>query len=413
MATSIFNFTTLNGSDPAGHDSINILVQSIENQLASVSSGLSLGADAPGSVTTGQVLRWTGTTYANAFVNDVSLVDGAVTEAKIASSAVTATKIANDAVALGTKTTGNYVGTITGTANQIASTGATTGEGIDHTLSLVSSATLPGTPMVQNAPIFNSGSIVSDTKIVDSTYVNSALSYATTGGVTLAGNVTGPTNNNTIATGAVTSDKILNNTIVIGDLATALQEYLVPTGTVQAFAGASAPTGWLVCDGSAVSTTTYATLYSVISTTYNTSAGWTAPAGGTFRVPDLRGRAPIGTGTGIGLLARTLASAIGDEKLQAHTHSAGYTVSGTNVGVGTHNHNVYFRYIDYYGTANYSPAGNAGQYGFGSGVTSGEGGAHNHEWSGTIAGNSGPHNQSQGSGQNMQPSLPLTYIIKT
>jgi hypothetical protein len=98
MATPLFSFTTLNGSDPAGHDSINVLIKSIEDQLASVSSGLSTGADTPGSVTTGQVLRWSGTTYANALVNAASLDTGAVIEAKIASSAVTETKIADSAV---------------------------------------------------------------------------------------------------------------------------------------------------------------------------------------------------------------------------------------------------------------------------------------------------------------------------
>jgi hypothetical protein len=98
MATPLFSFTTLNGSDPAGHDSINILIKSIEDQLASVSSGLSTGADTPGSVTTGQVLRWSGTTYANALVNAASLDTGAVIEAKIASSAVTETKIADSAI---------------------------------------------------------------------------------------------------------------------------------------------------------------------------------------------------------------------------------------------------------------------------------------------------------------------------
>lgn len=67
----------------------------------------------------------------------------------------------------------------------------------------------------------------------------------------------------------------------------------VPTGSITAFGGSSAPGGWLTCDGSAVSRTTYASLFSVISTTYGTGDGST-----TFNLPDLRSRTPIGTGAG-------------------------------------------------------------------------------------------------------------------
>ena len=62
-----------------------------------------------------------------------------------------------------------------------------------------------------------------------------------------------------------------------------------PPGVVLPYAGASAPTNWLLCDGSAVSRTTYADLFSAISTTYGTGDGST-----TFNVPDLTGRIPAG-----------------------------------------------------------------------------------------------------------------------
>lgn len=54
-------------------------------------------------------------------------------------------------------------------------------------------------------------------------------------------------------------------------------------------------TGWLLCDGSAVSRATYADLFTAISTTYGAGDGST-----TFNVPDYRGRIPIGAGTGVG-----------------------------------------------------------------------------------------------------------------
>lgn len=66
-----------------------------------------------------------------------------------------------------------------------------------------------------------------------------------------------------------------------------------PTGMVTPFAGASAPTDWLMCDGSAVSRTTYADLFALVSTMYGAGDGST-----TFNVPDLRSRMPLGVGTG-------------------------------------------------------------------------------------------------------------------
>jgi microcystin-dependent protein len=60
---------------------------------------------------------------------------------------------------------------------------------------------------------------------------------------------------------------------------------LFPVGEVTFFCGDSVPDGWLECDGSAVSRTTYADLFSEISTIYGSGDGAT-----TFNLPDLRGR---------------------------------------------------------------------------------------------------------------------------
>jgi microcystin-dependent protein len=62
-----------------------------------------------------------------------------------------------------------------------------------------------------------------------------------------------------------------------------------PTGSVMPYAGSSAPTGWLLCYGQAVSRITYAALFAVTGTTYGTGDGST-----TFNVPDLRGRVVAG-----------------------------------------------------------------------------------------------------------------------
>ena len=66
----------------------------------------------------------------------------------------------------------------------------------------------------------------------------------------------------------------------------------VPAGVVMDYAGSSAPTGWLECDGSAVSRTTYASLFSAIGTTWGAGDGST-----TFNLPPSAGRSRIGRGT--------------------------------------------------------------------------------------------------------------------
>ena len=62
-------------------------------------------------------------------------------------------------------------------------------------------------------------------------------------------------------------------------------ELLMPVGTMINFAGTSAPTGYLGCDGSEVSQSTYSDLFTAISTTWDTTGGAAAPAGGNFRLP--------------------------------------------------------------------------------------------------------------------------------
>lgn len=68
---------------------------------------------------------------------------------------------------------------------------------------------------------------------------------------------------------------------------------ILPAGLMFPYAGSSIPTGWLDCDGSAISRTTYAALFAAISTAWGAGDGSL-----TFNLPDCRGRAPIGAGTG-------------------------------------------------------------------------------------------------------------------
>lgn len=120
-------------------------------------------------------------------------------------------------------------------------------------------------------------------------------------------------------------------------------QYFPPTGALQPFAGSTAPTGWLLCYGQAVSRTTYANLFSVIGTTYGVGDGST-----TFNVPDLRGRSLIGLdnmgGSAAGRVAAatSLGQAAGTEtKNISHTHTTGdVTLSAAQSGLPAHTHSV-------------------------------------------------------------------------
>lgn len=89
------------------------------------------------------------------------------------------------------------------------------------------------------------------------------------------------------------------NPIAVGDndvrmpTASGAQFISATTGMISMYGGTAAPTGFLPCDGAAVSRTTYAALFTVIGTSYGVGDGTT-----TFNVPDGRGRTFIGSGTG-------------------------------------------------------------------------------------------------------------------
>lgn len=69
-------------------------------------------------------------------------------------------------------------------------------------------------------------------------------------------------------------------------------EYSIMSGEIKLWAGSTVPSGFLACDGSAVSRTTYANLFAVIGTIYGPGDGST-----TFNVPDMRDNVPIGAGS--------------------------------------------------------------------------------------------------------------------
>lgn len=96
-----------------------------------------------------------------------------------------------------------------------------------------------------------------------------------------------------------------------------------PVGVVAQFAGATAPAGWLLCDGAAVSRTTYAALFATIGTTYGAGNG-----SSTFNLPDLRGRVPVGRDA-----AQAEFDALGESG-----GAKDVTLTGAQSGVAEHRH---------------------------------------------------------------------------
>lgn len=186
---------------------------------------------------------------------------------------------------------------------------------------------------------------------------------------------------------AITEDRVLVIPNTSGSL--------VPPGSLLMFAGASAPVGYLICDGSPVSRTTYAVLFAAIGTTYGVGDGST-----TFNLPDLRSRSPLGAGQGTGLSNRSLGAPGGVESVtldatmmpsHTHTHNAnGGAGSGASPATG-------LAYSDAQNTA-----------GAGLDATNGELNLYTTPIALTINSTGGglPHT-------NMSPFLAVNFIIKT
>jgi len=194
-------------------------------------------------------------------------------------------------------------------------------------------------------------------------------------------------------------------------------------GAIKPWTKATAPAGYLLCNGAAVSRTTYADLFVVISTTYGAGDGST-----TFNVPQLQGKMPQGydgstynlAGTGG---ANTITVAVTNNQAATNANNQAVTVTGsisntslTTAQLASHNHNTNAK----------SAAGpdgvdnvNAGGIGFPNANidNSGSGTAHNHAHtlSGSLTGNvttSLTGSVTAAGTNSFSPFVVVNYIIK-
>jgi microcystin-dependent protein len=141
-----------------------------------------------------------------------------------------------------------------------------------------------------------------------------------------------------VLNGSIDSDNLADNGVSLAKLSAAVQGALTPSGAILAFGSLSAPTGFLVCDGSSYLRGTYPALFAVLGTSFGSADGTH------FNVPDLRGRVPVGS-EGMGgstanrierstTITTTNASATATVGSAANL-SRGMFIKSTNVPAGT------------------------------------------------------------------------------
>ena len=367
---------------------------------------------------------YTGSAWVPA-VDTVSLVDSAVETVKINDLAVTTAKI-ND---LGV-TTGK-IADLGVTTGKIAASAVTSAKIADDTIvnadinsaaAIVYSKLSLGTSIV-NADIsasaaiayskLNLASSITSADIVNDTIVNADVNSAAAIAYSKLNLATSIVNADVSASAAiaysklnlaasVTSADIVDNTIVLGDLATALQAFLTPTGTVSAFAGASAPTGYLLCNGDVVPngsgtvqsvTTDYAALYAVVGSAYGVAGA----------LPDLRGRTVIGVGTGSEITG-VRGTLQGVKEVTLSAAQSGTTAHNHPITDSGHSHTTNLTQVQNTAGDRAYPAG-GDRFGFGDYSSS-------TNTTGITATNNSTAAAASSAHTNIQPSMPLNYIIK-
>ena len=166
----------------------------------------------------------------------------------------------------------------------------------------------------------------------------------------------------------------------------------IPTATIVPWSSSSVPTGFLECNGAAVSRSTYSALFAIVGTTYGAGDG-----SSTFLLPDLQDNIAMGkSGT------KALASTGGANTVASTGNVGGSTANATlsTAQLSSHNHLIVGQPYGNAGNAYNNGAMGGGQYT----GNRGDGGAHSHNMSATFSGDATSV---------LQPYLTIIYVIKT
>jgi microcystin-dependent protein len=223
-----------------------------------------------------------------------------------------------------------------------------------------------------------------DAKLATAT---ASSTYETITNVNLKADIASPT-----FTG-VPSAPTANSTTNTTQVATTafVQTVALPSGSLMMWPAAAAPTGWLLCNGSAVSRTAYAALFAIIGTTYGIGDGST-----TFNLPNYTNRVPVGAA---GLYALGVTGGSKDATVVSHTHTASTAINET-----PHSHN-----FTRYNLTNI----NTGGFGSDSVRAGSQTDTTSSQSTGITATTTVASAGSSGTDANMQPYLAINFIIKT
>jgi len=166
----------------------------------------------------------------------------------------------------------------------------------------------------------------------------------------------------------------------------------IPTAIIVPWSDSSIPSGFLECNGQAVSQSTYADLYAIIGTTYGD------PGGGNFNVPDLQDNVPVGKSNN-----KALASTGGANTVTSTGNVAGSTANATltTAQLASHSHPVPVGGFQPSGPSGAESSPSKSQGGSGS---AGSGDGHSHNMSANFVGDATSV---------LQPYIAVIYIIKT
>jgi microcystin-dependent protein len=206
-------------------------------------------------------------------------------------------------------------------------------------------------------------------------------------------------NSSQIDDGAVGTSELAAGAVTQAKAASGI---FVPIGGIVQYGGTTAPTNWVLCQGQAISRTTYADLFTALGTAYGVGDGST-----TFNVPNLKGSIGVGldsTQTEFDTLgeaggAKTVTLA--ETQIPAHSHPDG-TLSAAAAGSHFHGVNDVLRYVGTGGIYTTSFGTNVGSGAF----TSTEAN-HTHDVTGSTGNTGGGQAHS-----NLQPYVVLNYIIR-